>query len=95
MYFIEIWSLTVIITPYKKTPVMKIRGKLIIISWFNLMFSQKKPKINCVLKIFFLEALNSFDGGLRQITGPNATAVIFASFPAPYLSNLGGFIDQV
>ncbi|MFH4979554.1 hypothetical protein AB6A40_006263 [Gnathostoma spinigerum] len=43
----------------------------------------------------YIEALDSFDGGIRQIDGPNGTAAIFASFPAPYLSNRGAFIDQI
>lgn len=29
------------------------------------------------------------------VTGVKATAGIFATYPAPYLSLLGGFIDQV
>lgn len=29
------------------------------------------------------------------VTGVKATAAIFATYPAPYLSLVGGFIDQV
>jgi glycerol uptake facilitator-like aquaporin len=40
--------------------------------------------------------LNAFDGGVRQVTGPLATAGIFSTYPQPYLSTFpGGFIDQV
>ncbi|MCP9261288.1 Aquaporin-9 [Dirofilaria immitis] len=51
----------------------------------------------CGAAIMYLvhsEAINAFDGGVRAINGPNATAIIFASFPRPYLSNIGAFIDQ-
>src|SRR5215210_8173984 len=42
------------------------------------------------------EALNAFDGGLRQVTGPQGTAGIWATYPQPFLSTFpGGFIDQV
>ncbi|VDN55446.1 unnamed protein product [Dracunculus medinensis] len=37
-----------------------------------------------------LEAINDFDGGSRKLVGVNGTGIIFASFPAPYLSNVGG-----
>ena len=40
-------------------------------------------------------AINAFDGGVRQIAGPHATAGIFATYPQPYLSTFGGFVDQV
>ncbi|VDN88486.1 unnamed protein product, partial [Brugia pahangi] len=43
----------------------------------------------------FSEAINAFDGGVRAISGPNATGIIFASFPRAYLSNTGAFIDQM
>ncbi len=43
----------------------------------------------------YREALTAFDGGVRQVVGAQATAGIFATYPAAYLSLLGGFIDQV
>lgn len=36
-----------------------------------------------------------FTSGILSVTGINATAHIFASYPARHLSVLGGFIDQV
>ena len=46
--------------------------------------------------ITYREALNHFDGGVRQIVGPQGTAGIFATYPQPFLSTFpGGFIDQV
>ena len=48
-----------------------------------------------VVYITYMEALTAFDQGERQVLGPQGTAGIFATYPAPYLSTLGGFIDQV
>ncbi|HEY2946295.1 MAG TPA: MIP family channel protein [Vicinamibacteria bacterium] len=42
------------------------------------------------------EAFDRFDGGVRQVTGPHATAGIFATYPQEFLSNVpGGLVDQV
>jgi MIP family channel proteins len=44
----------------------------------------------------YREALDHFDGGARHVTGPLATAGIFATYPQPFLSAVpGGFVDQV
>lgn len=43
----------------------------------------------------YREAFAAFDGGIRQIAGAQGTAGIFATYPAPFLSTLGGFVDQV
>ena len=45
---------------------------------------------------FFIyhEAFNNFDKGVRQVSGDLGTAGIFATYPAPYLSTFGGFVDQ-
>lgn len=44
----------------------------------------------------YREAFDHFDGGARQVTGPLATAGIFATYPQPFLSAVpGGFVDQV
>jgi MIP family channel proteins len=46
--------------------------------------------------VVYREALSNFDGGVRQIAGPQGTAGIWATYPQPYLSTFpGGFIDQV
>lgn len=36
-----------------------------------------------------------YSDGKLEVTGPNATAQIFATYPAPYLSLINGFADQV
>jgi MIP family channel proteins len=49
-----------------------------------------------VVYLTYYEAINAFDGGVRQVTGPLATAGIWATYPQAFLSTFpGGFIDQV
>lgn len=44
----------------------------------------------------YLDALDHFDGGHRQVTGPQATAGIWATYPQDYLSTFpAGLIDQI
>ncbi len=45
---------------------------------------------------FFLyhEAFHAFDKGVRAVSGDTGTAGIFATYPQPYLSTFGGFVDQ-
>jgi MIP family channel proteins len=49
-----------------------------------------------VVYVTYFEALGHFDGGVRQVAGPQGTAGIWATYPQPFLSVFpGGFIDQV
>lgn len=48
-----------------------------------------------VVYLTYYEALTAFDGGMRQVLGEQATAGIFATYPQPFLSLAGGFVDQV
>lgn len=43
----------------------------------------------------YREAFTHFDGGVRQVTGAQATAGIFSTYPQPFLSLGGGFVDQL
>jgi MIP family channel proteins len=43
----------------------------------------------------YREAFDAFDGGVRQVGGAHGTAGIFATYPQPFLSIAGGFVDQV
>ncbi|MED6258736.1 hypothetical protein ATANTOWER_011635 [Ataeniobius toweri] len=43
----------------------------------------------------YYEAIYDYCGGNLTVTGERATAGIFATYPAPYLSLIGGFVDQV
>jgi MIP family channel proteins len=48
-----------------------------------------------VVFLTYHEAFAAFDGGTRQVLGPRGTAGIFSTYPQPFLSISGGFIDQV
>ena len=51
---------------------------------------------SAVVYVTYIDALRNFDGGTRQILGPQATAGIWATYPQPFLSPLpGGLIDQI
>lgn len=41
------------------------------------------------------QAFDMYDGGIRSVTGENATAHIFASYPRPGLSHFNGYFDIV
>lgn len=49
-----------------------------------------------VVHLTYMEAFTNFDNGIRQVTGPQGTAGIFATYPQAFLSVFpGGFLDQV
>src|SRR5919201_393355 len=51
---------------------------------------------SAIVFVTYHEALNAFDGGVRQVMGPQGTAGIWATYPQPFLSVFpGGFIDQI
>ena len=50
---------------------------------------------SAVVYATYREAFDAFDGGVRQIAGAQGTAGIFATYPQPFLSIAGGFVDQV
>ena len=50
---------------------------------------------SAVVYVTYAEALDNFDGGIRQVAGTLGTAKIWATYPQPWLSNLGGLIDQI
>ncbi|MEW5974636.1 MAG: MIP family channel protein [Acidobacteriota bacterium] len=43
----------------------------------------------------YRDALDAYDHGVRAVSGAQATAGIFATYPQPFLSTLGGLVDQV
>jgi MIP family channel proteins len=51
---------------------------------------------SAVVYATYHEALDAFDGGIRQVAGAQGTAGIWATYPQPFLSVFpGGFVDQV
>lgn len=50
---------------------------------------------SAVVYATYHDALNAFDGGMRQVLGPQGTGGIWATYPQPFLSVFpGGFVDQ-
>jgi len=50
---------------------------------------------SAVVYATYADALTHFDGGVRQVSGALGTAGIWATYPQPWLSTLGGLIDQI
>lgn len=68
--------------------------------WFKLPFYAGAQFLGgfvgaAVLFGIYYDGLMSFAGGKLLIVGENATAHIFATYPAPYLSLVNAFADQV
>lgn len=49
----------------------------------------------CTCGEMLADAIRSYSGGELTVTGPTATAGIFSTYPADYLSLWGGVVDQV
>lgn len=50
---------------------------------------------SALVYLTYMDALNAFDGGLRQVAGPQGTAGIWATYPQAFLAPFpAGFIDQ-
>jgi MIP family channel proteins len=50
---------------------------------------------SAIVFVTYREAFTMFDGGTRMVEGATATAGVFATYPQPFLSIAGGFVDQV
>jgi len=48
-----------------------------------------------VVFITYRQAFDAFDGGSRMVSGAQATAGIFATYPQPFLTIFGGLLDQI
>ncbi|KAL1429986.1 hypothetical protein MTO96_015478 [Rhipicephalus appendiculatus] len=48
-----------------------------------------------ILFVTYRGALDNYDGGVRAVTGANATAGIFASYPQEFVSTGNGLVDQI
>ena len=85
---------------------MNLNYELLIVVFNYLIFTLRNHRIIvCIplsemmfLSTFFdspIDALNDFDGGVRQVLGENGTAGIWATYPKPFLSLQTGLGDQV
>ncbi len=50
---------------------------------------------SAIVYVTYADALAHFDGGVRQVAGSLGTAGIWATYPQPWLSTLGGLVDQI
>nr|ANK36009.1 aquaporin 9 [Dryophytes chrysoscelis] len=76
---------------------MSMTGKL---PWVKLPFYITAQFLGAITGSAFVfgvyyDALMAYSGGVLRVTGPNATAQIFATYPSPYLSTLNGLVDQM
>ncbi len=54
------------------------------------------PKVSSLTSaLCFIDAIYHYCGGNFTVSGPKATAGIFATYPAPYISIYTGIFDQV
>uniref|UniRef100_A0A8C5G1A6 Aquaporin-3-like n=1 Tax=Gouania willdenowi TaxID=441366 RepID=A0A8C5G1A6_GOUWI len=68
--------------------------------WIKLpfyVFSQTIGSFLAAATVYlqYYDAIQAYSGGHLTVTGPNATAGIFATYPSDYLSLWGGITDQV
>ncbi|XP_046874839.1 aquaporin-10b isoform X3 [Hypomesus transpacificus] len=68
--------------------------------WFDLPFYVFSQVLGgflgaATVALQYYDAIMFFGGGKLTVTGPTATAGIFTTYPADYLSLWGGVIDQV
>lgn len=72
-------------------------GKISLIKFIVYVIGQSIGAFLASVVVYFvyLDELNAFDGGKREVTGKNATAGIWATYPsANYQSIRSGFFDQ-
>ncbi|XP_063151948.1 aquaporin-7-like isoform X1 [Candoia aspera] len=50
---------------------------------------------SALIFVLYYEALQNYTGGNLTVTGPTATAGIFATYPAPYMSLWRGFLQEL
>ncbi len=82
-------AVTVALAVHRKFPWSKV-GPYILAQFVGAILA------SAVVYVTYHEALNAFDGGVRQVVGAQATASIWATYPQPFLSVFpGGLIDQI
>ncbi|KAG9341142.1 hypothetical protein JZ751_019580 [Albula glossodonta] len=76
---------------------MVILGKLKVVKFPVYVIAQFLGAFAGAAAVFglYYDAFMDYTSGILSVTGINATAHIFASYPARHLSVLNGFIDQV
>ncbi|KAI5134952.1 Aquaporin-10 [Manis pentadactyla] len=64
-------------------------------NFFTMMLLLSAFYVSGATYVLYYDALQNCTSGNLTMTGPNETASIFATYPAPYLSLNNGFLDQV
>uniref|UniRef100_A0A3Q3X967 Uncharacterized protein n=1 Tax=Mola mola TaxID=94237 RepID=A0A3Q3X967_MOLML len=84
--------------PWKKLPFyifFQVLGAFLAAATVALQYYVHGYKCFCMYDVTLADAIQAFSGGELTVTGPTATAGIFSTFPADYLSVWGGVVDQV
>ncbi|CAB3399057.1 unnamed protein product [Caenorhabditis bovis] len=73
------------------------QGKINVVRFLVYVVAQNVGAFFGALTVYVLyfDAINAFDGGNRTVTGPTATASIFATYPGPHLGVINGMMDQI
>uniref|UniRef100_A0A673IL76 Aquaporin-7-like n=1 Tax=Sinocyclocheilus rhinocerous TaxID=307959 RepID=A0A673IL76_9TELE len=62
---------------------------------WKIKYSSSSGVSSLTSVLCFIDAIHHYCGGNFTVSGPKATAGIFATYPAPYISIYTGFFDQV
>ncbi|KAF9087349.1 glycerol channel [Mortierella sp. AM989] len=81
-------AVTVAMVLFRKFPIRKVPG---------YFFAQWLGAFTGAAIVYgnYHAAIDNFDGGGRQITGPQATAGIFGTFPQPFMTSGSGFLTEM
>ncbi|EGT36325.1 hypothetical protein CAEBREN_16306 [Caenorhabditis brenneri] len=73
------------------------QGKINVIRFFVYAVAQNIGAFLGAFGVFcvYFDAINVFEGGNRTVTGPTATASIFATYPGPFLGTFNAIVDQI
>uniref|UniRef100_A0A8R1I1X2 Aquaporin n=1 Tax=Caenorhabditis japonica TaxID=281687 RepID=A0A8R1I1X2_CAEJA len=73
------------------------QGKINVVRFFVFVVAQNIGAFLGAFGVFcvYYDAINAYEGGNRTVTGPTATASIFATYPGPFLGTFNAVVDQI
>uniref|UniRef100_A0A1I7UCN6 Aquaporin-3 n=1 Tax=Caenorhabditis tropicalis TaxID=1561998 RepID=A0A1I7UCN6_9PELO len=73
------------------------QGKIKVIRFFVYAVAQNIGAFIGAFGVYcvYFDAINVFEEGNRTVTGPTATASIFATYPGPFLGTFNAIVDQI